>query len=129
MSLNVTKADLKGIHILVVDDSDELREILEFILRSKGADVDSARDGAEAVNKTQSVPYDLILMDMKMPGMDGDDTARKIRNLSSKVKIIALTGDIDEGKFVKNESPFNSYVVKPIDPITLSASILKTMGS
>jgi CheY-like chemotaxis protein len=118
------------VHILVVDDSDDLREILEFILKSKGADVESARDGAEAINKVQSSPYDIILMDMRMPGLDGNDTALKIRNTSSaKLKIIALTGDVDGAKFLRKESPFNAYVVKPIDPANLSVSIIKTMDS
>lgn len=123
------RTDLKGIHILVVDDSDDLREILEYILKAKGATVDSARDGAEAINKTQKVPYDLILMDMKMPGLDGIDTASKIRDNGSKVKIIALTGDMEGEKYKKKESPFNAYITKPIDPSNLSASILKTIES
>jgi len=122
------KTDLKGIRILVVDDSDDLREILEFVLKSKGAQVDSARDGAEAIDKAHAVPYDLILMDMRMPGMDGSDTAMKIRTTSSTIKIIALTGDVDAEKFRKENSPFNAYVVKPIDPTNLSLSILKTLA-
>ena len=123
------RTDLKGIRILVVDDSDDLREILEFILKAKGATVDSARDGAEAINKSQAVTYDLILMDMKMPGLDGVDTASKIRDNGSKVKIIALTGDMEEEKYKRKESPFNAYITKPIDPGNLSASILKTIES
>lgn len=122
------KTDLKGIHILVVDDSDDLREILEFVLKANGAKVDSARDGAEAISKAQNVPYDIILMDMRMPGMDGSDTAEKIRAKSTKIKIIALTGDVDRDKFVKEKSPFNAYVVKPVDPANLSLSILKTLA-
>ena len=123
------KAELKGIRILVVDDSDDLREILEFVLKANGAEVDSARDGAEAILKAQDVPYDIILMDMRMPGMDGSDTAEKIRAKSSNIKIIALTGDVDRDKFMKEKSPFNAYVVKPVDPANLSQSILKTLAA
>lgn len=123
------RKDLNGIHILVVDDSDDLREILEFILKSKGATVDSARDGAEAINKTQAGKYDIILMDMRMPGLDGNDTALKIRTTKAEVKIIALTGDLDGEKFLRKESPFNAYVAKPIDPVNLSTSILETIDS
>ena len=121
--------DLNGVHILVVDDSDDLREILEFILKSKGADVDSARDGAEAINKANAIPYDIILMDMRMPGLDGNDTAMKIRSTLAKIKIIALTGDVDGEKFLRKDSPFNAYVVKPIDPANLSVTILKTIDA
>lgn len=121
------RSDLKGIHILVVDDSDDLREILEFILKAKGATVDSARDGAEAINKAQNIPYDLILMDMRMPGLDGNDTAAKIKLTSANIKIIALTGDMDGEKYLRKESPFNAYIAKPIDPANLSVSILKTI--
>jgi len=123
------RTNLNGIHILIVDDSDDLREILEFILKSKGATVDSARDGAEAIDKTHSSTYDLILMDMRMPGLDGNDTALKIRSGSHDMKIIALTGDVDGEKYLRKESPFNAYIAKPIDPANLSVSILKTMNS
>lgn len=123
------RTDLKGVNILIVDDSDELREILEYILKSKGASVDSARDGAEAINKTQSSSYDIILMDMRMPGLDGSETAMKIRSASSNTKIIALTGDVDGDKYLRAESPFNAYIAKPIDPANLSMSIIKTIDS
>lgn len=119
---------LKGVHILVVDDSDDLREILEFILQSKGADVDTACDGAEAIDKSKSVSYDLILMDMRMPGMDGLQTAKKIRDVRQDSKIIVLTGDVDTKEFLKSNTPFNDYIVKPIDPLALSMSILKNIA-
>lgn len=123
------RTDLKGLNILVVDDSDELREILEFILKSKGATVDPASDGAEAMKKATTMKYDLILMDMRMPGLDGNDTAMKIRESCSNIKIIALTGDVDAEKFLRTGSPFNAYIPKPIDPANLSVSILKTINS
>jgi len=128
-SQNTPRSDLNGVNILIVDDSDELREILEFILKSKGANVDSARDGIEAINKAQASKYDIILMDMRMPGLDGNDTAIKIRTKSEDIKIIALTGDVDGEKFLRKESPFNAYIAKPIDPANLSVSIRKTIGS
>lgn len=124
-----SKKDLRGINILVVDDSDDLREVLEYILKAHGANVDSARDGAEAISKVQSVPYDIILMDMRMPGMDGSDTAERIRANSAKIKIIALTGDVDKDKFLHDKSPFSAYVVKPVDPADLSQNILKTLAT
>lgn len=124
-----TKTDLQGVHILVVDDTEELREILGFILKAKGANVASASDGAEALNMFQGdTNYDVVLMDMKMPGLSGSDTALKMREKDDKSKIIALTGDIDGEKYMKEESPFDAYVVKPIDPEHLSESILKTIN-
>lgn len=129
MPAKVQRTDLNGVHILVVDDSDELREILEFILTAKGAHVETASDGVEAIQKTQKNLYDVVLMDMRMPGLDGNDTAIKIRNQLDSIKIIALTGDIQGEKFLKKESPFNAYIVKPIDPSNLSQSILKTLAA
>ncbi len=125
---NVLKRNrLDGIRILVVDDSDDLREILEFVLKAKGALVESARDGAEAISKAQACLYDLILMDMRMPGLDGWDTAKAIKGRSEKTKIVALTGDINTSRAGSEGAPFDAVISKPIDPAMLSNSIIATI--
>ncbi len=122
------RTSLDGVHILIVDDSDELREIIEFVLAARGARVDSACDGAEAISMSQTTSYDLILMDLRMPGLDGRDTAAKIKSRPSKTKIVALTGDLNAMRASAKDSPFDAFISKPIDPGNLSVSIINAVN-
>ena len=63
--------------ILIVDDDDEIRELLEFDVGQSGYFVDTAKDGLEGLNKALNNSYDLILLDVMMPKMNGFDVAKK----------------------------------------------------
>ena len=65
--------------ILIVDDDDEIRELLEFDVKASGYFVDTARDGLEGLNKALNNTYDLILLDVMMPKMNGFDVCKNIR--------------------------------------------------
>jgi two-component system, NtrC family, sensor kinase len=129
MSLAAKNITLKGIHILVVDDSEDLREMIELVLKAKGASVACARDGAEAISMSEANPYDLIVMDMRMPGLNGKETAAAIKRRQSHTKIVALSGDLDASTQIKDEgsSPFDAFIPKPVDPHHLSAKIFETL--
>ena len=71
--------------ILIVDDDDEIRELLEFDVAQSGYFVDTAHDGLEGLNKALNNSYDLILLDVMMPKMNGFDVCKNIRN--AKIKI------------------------------------------
>ena len=68
--------------ILIVDDDDEIRELLEFDVRASGYFVDTAKDGLEGLNKALNNSYDLILLDVMMPKMNGFDVCKNIRPVS-----------------------------------------------
>ena len=120
---------LEGLRILIVDDSSEIRDILAVILKSSGAVVDTAMDGAEAIEKANHVKFDVILMDIVMPGLNGKDTAIQIRVLPYTKKIIALSGVIEaKNIFGELSSPFDAYIMKPVSPVELSHKILGTMS-
>ena len=115
-------ADFKGKHILLVEDNELNREIAQEILQEYGFLVDTAENGAVAVEKVSTAApgsYDLVLMDVQMPIMDGYTATRKIRALDdparAKLPIIAMTANaFDEDRRNALESGMNGFLSKPI---------------
>ena len=77
--------------ILIVDDDAEIRDLLEFDISSSGYFVDTASDGMEGLNKALNNKYDLILLDVMMPKMNGFDMCKNIRQAKINVPILMLT--------------------------------------
>ena len=115
--------DFKGRHILVVDDNELNREILVEALREENFIVDEAIDGSFAIEKlrdNQPGTYDLVILDLQMPVMDGYETTRIIRSFKdpkvAQIPIIALTADaLPEEKTQAFNCGVNAYLVKPVD--------------
>lgn len=102
--------------ILIVDDDDEIRELLEFDIASSGYFVDTAKDGLEGLNKALNNAYDLILLDVMMPKMNGFDVCKNIRQAKLAVPVLMLTakGTIDD-KTSGFDCGADDYLVKPFD--------------
>ena len=102
--------------ILIVDDDDEIRDLLEFDVRASGYFVDTARDGMEGLNKALNNTYDLILLDVMMPKMNGFDVCKNIRQAKLAIPILMLTakGTIDD-KTEGFDCGADDYMVKPFD--------------
>jgi len=102
--------------ILIVDDDDEIRELLEFDIRSSGYFVDTAKDGMEGLNKALNNTYDLILLDVMMPKMNGFEVCKNIRQAKLAIPILMLTakGTIDD-KTTGFDCGADDYLVKPFD--------------
>ena len=102
--------------ILIVDDDDEIRELLEFDIRSSGYFVDTAKDGLEGLNKALNNTYDLVLLDVMMPKMNGFDVCKNIRQAKLAVPVLMLTA---KGTIEDKTSGFDcgadDYLVKPFD--------------
>ncbi|WP_421736999.1 ATP-binding protein [Caulobacter sp.] len=118
---------IEGLRILVVDDNEANRELIGAIVRAAGHVVEVARDGAEAVEAAASGDYDLILMDVQMPVMDGLAATRVIRALPGEVAatpIIALTANVlaDQVAFYRAQG-IDDHVGKPINPRELLTRI------
>lgn len=119
--------DFKGRRILVVEDDVLNREILVEALREEGFVVDEAIDGSFAIEKLRDNDpgtYELVIMDLQMPVMDGFETAKIIRNFKNpevaEIPIVALTADaLPEEKNQAFSSGFNAYLVKPIDMLAM----------
>ena len=99
-----------------------------MLLEEVGLSVDLAEDGREAVGKASAVDYDLILMDMQMPEIDGLDAAWQIRKLPgySEIPILATTANaFAEDKARCFEAGMNDFITKPMTPDVLYQTLLK----
>ncbi|MCD4683536.1 MAG: tetratricopeptide repeat protein [Bacteroidales bacterium] len=120
---------LNGLHVLVVEDNDFNVMVASEELRSliKNINVDVAENGRIAVEKVTTNNYDLILMDIEMPEMNGYESTRIIRNLGPPrniVPIIAMTANTMKGEAKKcHEAGMNEYMAKPFKPEDLAAKI------
>jgi two-component system KDP operon response regulator KdpE len=109
--------------ILVVDDDPQIRRVLKVTLAGQGFEVDDARNGEVALEKLRDTRFDLLLLDINMPGMNGLEVCRAIR-ASSEVAIIMLTVRDDEADTVEAlDAGSDDYVTKPFKPSELSARI------
>ena len=114
---------IKGLHILLTEDNELNMEIAEFMLQNEGADVEKAWNGQEAVElfkKSEPGEFDVILMDIMMPVMNGYEAAKMIRSLeredAKKVPIIAMTANaFTEDKIRAKEAGMDEHVAKPVD--------------
>lgn len=109
--------------ILVVDDEKIIVKGIKFNLENEGYEVDAAYDGTEAVEKAKEVGYDLIILDVMMPKMDGLEACGQIREFSS-VPIIFLTARTDDmDKLMGFEYGADDYVTKPFNILELKARV------
>lgn len=114
----------EGARILLVEDNDINQEIAHAMLRDLGMDADTASNGAAALERLRVAHYDLVLMDIQMPIMDGLTAARRIRDMQdphfAALPIIALTANAMNGDREKSlEAGMNDHLPKPIDPLEL----------
>lgn len=111
----------QNVRLLVVEDIAINREIIRALLQTFGIEAELARDGIMALEMAGSHAYDLILMDVQMPFMDGLEATRRIRALpdkqKSRVPILALTAHtMQTDRDACQDAGMNDHVIKPIDP-------------
>ena len=118
-----TEVSIRGLHILLAEDNELNMEIAEFMLQNEGAEVTKAWDGQEAVKifeKSRSGEFDVILMDIMMPVMNGYEAAKMIRSLDKEdakaIPIIAMTANaFAEDRIRAKEAGMDEHVAKPVD--------------
>ncbi len=120
---------LAGLRILLVDDNRTNRLVGLKSLEALGAYVETAESGEAAIAATLSGGYDLILMDVNMPGMDGMEATRRIRTLPGReagTPIVALTADVmTHHQQAYRDAGMNGFVPKPFSPIQLLTEIAR----
>lgn len=118
-SAAVEEAPLRGLRVLVADDNEVNIVVMVDLLRGWGATTEAARDGNEAVDRCRSERYDAVLMDLRMPKMDGYRATREIRRGpgGAELPIIAVSASMRMGEALEvQERGFTDFVGKPIRP-------------
>jgi CheY-like chemotaxis protein len=114
--------------VLVVDDDDAVARTLALLLQSWGHEVRVAHDGAEALQAVRVRPPDAVLLDVRLPGMDGFEVARRLRSEGGleKARLVAITGDQGASDpRHSGEDGFAQLLVKPVDPQALREAITR----
>lgn len=107
---------MRDFNVLVVDDEEEFRDLTVKILMKRGLNARGAESGQKALEIIKSSPIDVVLLDVKMPGMDGIETLRQIRVLKPLVEVVLLTGhaSVESGIEGMKLGAFD-YLMKPIE--------------
>ena len=115
--------------ILVVDDEEPVRDSLTEILRLEGYEVDAEGSGEAALDAVQRANYDLILLDLKMPGMDGIDVMRAVAKTSPDTKIILLTGHGSMESVIEAlRQGAHDYILKPAPSSEILSSVARGLA-
>ena len=117
--------------ILVVEDTEVCFRVLQALLGQLGFEVDRAADGVRAVEAVKESDYDLILMDIKLPKMDGYEATTRIRKLGKpQLQIFAMTAEkcCESIDFCRDHG-FDGYVAKPVSSRAITAVIEKACSS
>ncbi len=136
MAESAPEPKFAGKRVLLVEDNEFNREIAQEFLEMVGVDVEHAENGEAGVKKfaeTEPGYYDLVLMDIQMPVMDGYEATREIRKLArtdaATVPILAMTANsFDEDVANAREAGMNDHIGKPIDVAALFAALDKFLG-
>jgi CheY-like chemotaxis protein len=121
---NRAVSDAPRFRILVVEDGKGVAEVIAMFLQMEGMETAVALDGVEAVDTAETFQPHLICMDLTMPRMDGFEAARRIREKSQDVVIVALCGwDDEEVRRRTAEAGFDDHLAKPVTPDVLRKMI------
>ena len=130
LSASAPKHDLHDVKVLLVEDGEINRKLLGLILERAGADTITAENGQEGVQRAQKESFDVILMDMQMPVMDGYSATTKIRQLEIDIPVIALTAHAMVGDATQcSKAGCDEYLSKPVEEDTLCRTIRRVVDA
>ncbi|MCW4005802.1 MAG: response regulator [Candidatus Bathyarchaeota archaeon] len=106
----------KPARILVIDDDENIRKVVLAILKDNGYEVDTADSGSQAIAKTEKNSYDLMLVDIRLPDMEGTELLSKVHDTTPKIRKIMVTGypTLQNAVTAVNKGA-DAYVMKPFD--------------
>jgi len=134
----LTRPDLRGRRVLVIDDNAQAREVLSSMLSSMSFVVHEAPSGAEGIERVRQAaergePYDVVFVDWQMPGMDGIEAGRRIRalpNLSVQPHLLMVTAyGREEVMKQAEETSFENVLIKPVTPSMLFDSVVQALST
>ncbi|MFI5251129.1 MAG: response regulator [Bacteroidota bacterium] len=115
--------------ILVVDDEEALRTVLSSELSSEGYNVDTASDGDDAIAVLQGKQFDLVLLDIKMPRVDGFEVLKFIKKGTPQIKVIMLTAFADLKNAIESKKlGAEDFISKPYDLVDLLTTIERVLS-
>jgi excisionase family DNA binding protein len=115
--------------VLVVDDEATIRDLLAKTLALAEYDVDLAPDGRAALDRLRMIPYDLLITDLKMPGVDGLTVIREARRLKTDLPVIIITGFSNEASAIEAVNlGVSGYLTKPFRVPRVLAAAAKALG-
>ncbi len=116
------------LRVLLIDDEEELVFTLVERLMLRGIEVDGVTSGAEAIGRVQGKEFDVVVLDMKMPGLGGLEVMRRIRREQPGVKFILMTGrgSPEEGEEGMQEGAF-AYLLKPVNIEDLTKKMMEAV--
>jgi CheY-like chemotaxis protein len=125
---------LEGVRLLLVDDDPDTRDIIERVLVRRGADVVAVPSAAAALQAVEGSRFDVLLVDVMMPGMDGYDLMRKIRarpaEKNGRVPAATITArSVLEDRLESLRAGFQSHLAKPIEPDELVELVQALVGA
>ncbi|MEF3279967.1 MAG: response regulator [Elusimicrobiota bacterium] len=119
--------------ILIVDDDESIRDLLEFIIKKEGFKVEKCSNGKEALQKAKELSPDLIILDLMLPGYGGFEILRELQMYdTAHIPIIIITGkymDRTTSEMIKMEPNVKEFIQKPIKNALLTATIHKILGT
>lgn len=116
--------------ILIAEDDQDIRELIVLTLQFNGFEVDSVEDGAAAVEQAQKKPYDIILMDVRMPRMTGYQACRALKEIDStqNIPVIFLSAKGQEQEIQTGiDAGASDYILKPFAPDVLVSTITSVL--
>ncbi len=121
--------DLSTVKVLLVEDNKLNILVAKKILDSMNASVSVVKNGLEAVKELTNNAYDVVLMDLHMPVMDGFEATREIRKKDNRTPIIAFTADAyEEARLKAKEAGMSDFITKPFDPVLLYHKIITNLA-
>lgn len=110
--------------ILIVDDEPRIRQVVKEYASASNYDIDEAEDGLEAINKCENNKFDLVVLDIMLPKLNGIEAAKKIKEINKDINIIMLSAKGEEyDKLLGFDVGADDYVTKPFSPKELMARI------
>jgi two-component system, sensor histidine kinase and response regulator len=128
LPIELIREQLSDVRVLLVEDNDMNLELAIELLADVGMRIDTARDGQQAIDKVKENDYDVVLMDIQMPVMDGLTATMKIRQLPQfeRLPILAMTAHAMVGEYEKSiAAGMNDHITKPIDPFVLYKALIQ----
>jgi CheY-like chemotaxis protein len=118
---------MKKVKLLIVDDEENIRFLFKEELEEEGYEVDVASNGLDALEKIKNASFDLVILDIKMPGMNGIQALNEIKNMNKDLPVILCSA---YGEFKQDFSSWASdgYVVKSADTKELKQTIKNILG-